>query len=305
MSRWVWLCTAAKAMSLTPEQAATRQVVICDELHHFTKGGGWGKSLHSLFPHVFHWFGCSGTYFRSGGDEMSLEAFLSEIVFRIGSAKLLELGRLVKTRVAFVPVVGPKVRGADPRRPGLWHHEYRNTLVAASALHMASAAGRRVLVLAAVKPQGQAITDAINAHAPWSKRGAWRFAEFLFRGRGGAGPRDSEFRRRLIGDFLEGRGPAVLVGTSLLGEGVDLPDADALVWARGGSAAVSYLQSLYRVCTASPGKSSALIIDFADRHHGRLLEASVERLKIAASDPVFQPQVLNDPTEIGPWAQGG
>lgn len=299
----LWLCTAAKAISLSPEVAAMREVVAADELHHYTKSGAWGQRLHELFPHVFHWYGASGTYRRSGGDGMALEAFLSGVVFEISSRELIQLGRLVPTRLAFLPFDGKVPRGTDPRREGLLLSPERNALVAAVALHLAQR-DRRVLIMVAYKQQGQQIAELINQNAPWSKRGEWRFGEFLFRGRGGSQVEaDLAFRRRLTGAFLEGRGPAVLLGTSLIGEGVDLPDADAVIWARGESAAVSYLQGLYRVCTAAPGKTEALAVDFADRQHPRLLEASRERLAIAYQDPTFEVQVLQHPEELAAWAQ--
>lgn len=299
----LWICTAAKAVSLTKEQAASRQIVACDELHHFTKGGTWGRVLHEIFAHVFHWFGASGTWFRSSGDDMALEAFLSGVVYSISSRELIALKRLVPTRVAFVPVVGPPLkRGEDPRKAGVLLHEHRNGLVAAAAIHLA-ATGRRVLVMVAVKEQGHRIAELINHHGASGTRSGWKFAEFLFRGRGGAqAARDLQLRRKLTAAFLDGSGPAVLIGTSLLGEGVDLPDADALVWARGESAAVSYLQGMYRVSTASPGKVESLAVDFSDRHNKKLLEASVERMRIAYADPTFRVSVLSSATDLAAWA---
>lgn len=298
---WIWICTAAKSRSIPVEAARTREVVACDELHHYTKAGSWGRELHKLFPHVFHWFGYSGTYFRSAGDDMSLEAFLGNVVSRISSADLLQRGRLVPTRVAFVPVQGPRIRrGLDPRRDGLFLHEHRNGLVAASALHLVQR-GHRVLVMVGLKEQGRRVADLLNHHGPGGKRGSWKFAEFLFAGRGGVAGADRRFRRGLTSAFLDGTGPAVLIGTSLIGEGVDLPDASALIWARGQSAAVSYLQGIYRVCTASEGKKEALVVDFMDSHDWKLKEASEERRKIAESDPVFQVTTLADAQELGPW----
>lgn len=302
---WIWVTTAAKATRLDAELAKTRAVIVCDELHHYTKGGTWGRALHKLFPHVFHWYGASGTYFRSAGDDMSLEAFLSGVVFRISSAELLALGRLVPTRVAFCPVEGPGIRrGGDHRKEGLIYHDHRNGLGAAAALHFAGS-GRRTLVFVAEKEQGRRVLEMVNKFGPGGTRRGWRYAEFLYRGRGHATDpdRDRVFRKRLIGDFLAGEGPAVLLGTSLLGEGVDLPDADAAVDLSGVSAIVSELQRKYRVCTAREGKIDAIVLDFADRHHPKLLENSIKRLGNVASDPVFRPEVLGSAADVGAWSR--
>lgn len=303
-AKFLWIGTAAAALDIPREYAQTRGVVFIDELHHFTSTGAWGRKLHRQFPHVFHWFGATGTPFRSGADGMDLEAFLSGVVFQITPAELVQRGILVPTRLAFLPVDGTLRRGLDHIVHGIREHDGRNALAAAAALHLASI-GRRVLVMASVKKQGNMIAAIVNHHGPRTRRGGYEYAEFLYRGRGGtATARDMEFRRKMIGAFLDGTGPAVLIGTSLLGEGVDLPDCDAIIWARGESAAVSYIQGMYRVSTAAPGKTSALAVDFADRHHPKLLEASLKRLQIAYSDPVFEVSNLRGPEHLAAWAAG-
>jgi superfamily II DNA or RNA helicase len=301
----VWLGTAAAVASIPKEIATSREVIVIDELHHTTKQGSWGRELHRLFPHVFHWYGASGTYFRSSGDDMALEAFLSGVVYSISGEELIARGRLVKTKLAFLPVVTERLkRGRDPRVDGIVRHDHRNALIASCALHLASL-GRRVLIMCAIKEQGNRIAEIVNHHGPRTKRGGHDFAEFLYRGRGGTqSAADMAFRRKMIAAFLDGSGPAVLIGTSLLGEGVDLPDCDAIIWASAQSAAVSYLQGMYRVSTAAPGKSTALAIDFADRHHPKLLEGSMKRLEIAYRDPVFDVSLLPGPEHLASWVAG-
>ena len=95
----------------------------------------------------------------------------------------------------------------------------------------------------------------------------------------------------------------MLIGTSLLGEGVDLPAADALVYARGESAEVSLIQNAYRVGTAVTGKGSAIIVDFADRHHRKLMLHSHERMNTYLDEPTFSVEVLQSSQQFGDWAR--
>jgi superfamily II DNA or RNA helicase len=105
----------------------------------------------------------------------------------------------------------------------------------------------------------------------------------------------------VIESFLEGREVKVLIGTSLLGEGVDLPSADALVYARGEKARVSLTQNAYRVGTATPGKTQALLVDFADRHNKHLMRHSLNRLEVYHAEDTFSVEVLQDPNGFLPW----
>jgi len=79
-----------------------------------------------------------------------------------------------------------------------------------------------------------------------------------------------------VQDFVDGKFN-VLVGTSVIGEGVDVPRAAALVYAGGGNEGVQMMQSYFRPLTAHEGKRVGLIYDFDDRHHRMLLRQSNAR----------------------------
>jgi superfamily II DNA or RNA helicase len=114
-------------------------------------------------------------------------------------------------------------------------------------------------------------------------------------------PRDVQVR--VISSFLDNQEVKILLGTSLLGEGVDLPNVDALVYARGEKAEVTLTQNAYRVCTAIPGKREAIIVDFADRHHRHLIAHSEERLECYYTEPAFDVTVLPEANSLGGWLQ--
>ena len=90
----------------------------------------------------------------------------------------------------------------------------------------------------------------------------------------------------------------IVIGTSLMAEGTDLPSADALVLARGGKGDVSLTQASFRVNTAVPGKKYGIIVDFSDRHCASLLKHSVERLKIYYNQPTFSIKVLENLNQL-------
>jgi superfamily II DNA or RNA helicase len=69
-----------------------------------------------------------------------------------------------------------------------------------------------------------------------------------------------------------------VIGSPVVGEGLDVPSADALIYAKAGKAKVTHVQDTFRVLTGQPGKRPAVIIDFADRHNTKLIDHAVERM---------------------------
>ena len=114
--------------------------------------------------------------------------------------------------------------------------------------------------------------------------------------------RPRRVQQGVIDSFLAGQEVKILIGTTILGEGVDLPAADALVYARAEKAEVSLTQAVYRVGTADGAKKAAIVVDFADRHHKHLLEHSLERLRLFYREPTFTLTILDDPGQLAGWA---
>jgi superfamily II DNA or RNA helicase len=295
------ICTTATAANLPQEVYSTREVLVIDEFHHAAS-----KSYHqSIFPkcdHIFYRFGMTGTYFRSGNDEMALHAFLSETIYKITASILIEKGHLVPTQVVFVPVEAPKLRGMPNNtyqgghgKYGIQEHRIRNQMVTWSTLFLANA-GKKVLILVGTKKQGQILLSMIRAMLVNPNPNA-NYAPVEFLSTDTARPR----QKKVIEAFLEEDMVKVLIGTSLLGEGVDLPTADVLVYAKGEKAEVSLTQNAYRVSTSLPGKTRALIVDFADRHHKKLLRHSQYRAAVYFHEPTFQVSVLDAARELPGW----
>jgi len=299
----VVVCTANTAAVLPQEFYNTRQMIVVDEWHH----GAAKTYTHEIFPkcdHIYYRYGMTGTFFRSGSDDMAMHGILSDTIYKVTSAELLRRGFLVPTHVAFLPIPEkPKVRGAGNSfnggfgRAGIHEHAYRNQLVAHAAL-LLHQLGRKVLILVGTKIQGREIAHILYQFLPEAPLGCrFKSVEFL------STDRDRTVQTDVIDSFLANQEVKILLGTSLLGEGVDLPDVDALVYARGEKAEVSLTQNAYRVCTAIHGKPNAIIVDFADRHHRRLMEHSQERLAVYYNEPTFSVSILDDVGQLAMWAQ--
>lgn len=137
--------------------------------------------------------------------------------------------------------------------------EYRNQLIVWCAAELARR-GKRVLVLCTEVRHVEALTTAIP-------------------GAVGVDGRDTPkglVRKAL--DDLEARRVPCVVGTSVIGEGVDVPAADAMVYAAGNRSKVKVIQDVFRILTADGSKSHGVLIDFADDHDDRSCTRAAERL---------------------------
>lgn len=259
------------------------------------------KNIFDRCDHIYYRYGMTGTFFRSGEDILSMHALLSTTIYKVSSMELLRRGYLVPTYVAFMPVIAPLLRNMDSTfqkghgKHGIQEHVGRNQLVSHCALELFKT-GRKVLILVGTKKQGRLIRDILLAFMPGSpEKAEFKSVEFV------STDTDRPKQGRILESFELGQEVKVLIGTSLLGEGVDLPSTDALVYARGEQAQVGLTQSIYRVCTAVEGKKNAIVIDFADRHNRKLMIHSKERLRVYYNEETFQVSVLQTVKDLNKW----
>ena len=300
------ICTAQSIARLPSEFWQSRQMLVCDEAHHYLGSTGWGKTMAEQAKHIAHRKGMSGTFFRSGDDELAMHAFLSKVAFRISSSELEASGHLVPAYSVFLEVAGPKVRagrGATYFAPnghgtlGISTHDARNDLVAYAAQKLMTT-GRTVLVLVGTKAQGYALRERLESVAgPRHPMCAHAPVEFV------STDRRPHQVAKVLDAFRQRQGVRILIGTSMVGEGTDLPVADALVYAAGGQAAVTLVQAWYRVITATEEKQYAVIVDFADLHHRKLAEHSRTRWQTMRKDSIFRPSFAQSVEQFDLWCQ--
>lgn len=295
------LATAATAKFLPPEFYQSRKVIAVDEWHH--GAAVTYKKIFSMCDHIYHRYGMTGTYFRSSGDDLAMHALISGTIYRATSQDMLRLGYLVPVRAVFLPIDAAKIPArsasffAHHGKHGIHEHQLRNQW-AAYAAYALFYKGRRVLVLVGTKAQGKILQEILVRTLPQAPGTAqFKAAEFI------STDCDRKRQANILRSFSAREEVKVLIGTSILGEGVDLPEVDALVYARGEKAEVSLTQSIYRVCTAIPGKTDAVLVDFADRHHRKLMEHALERLRVYYEEPIFQVEVVQDSQAFIGWLE--
>lgn len=299
----VTVATVQGAASLPPSFWQTRRLLVMDEVHHVLSNNKWGKTIAQLGKHITLRFGMSGTFFRSNGDDLAMHAFLADVAFKIDTQQLVDWGYLTPTFFGFIPVPG-KIRGADQSKfmghngfgtKGIHHYEPRQELAARATLELA-VRGYRTLVLVGTKKQGYDLQKRIAAQFPSAPLGCeFETVETI------STDRITTHQQGILESFRNGQEVRILIGTSIIGEGVDLPTADAMVFAAGGKASVQLTQAWFRVCTALPGKQASIILDFWDGQLAKLRKHSEQRHAIASQEPTFNVTVFQNAWDFIPW----
>lgn len=249
--------TPPTALSLPQEWWDTRELLIVDEYHRAAAESYF--KINVLARNAYHRIGLTGTYFRSGSDALALQALCSGLVHEIKVQDLVREGWLAQPRVKVISVPG-QVRASDHVKAheiGIAHHAPRNEKIVAMAQALANM-GQPTIVIVNRRKHAFELSQEIEGSVAV---------------RGG----DGDLVDSRLDDFRQGR-VQVLVGTSVLGEGVDLPNASVLIYAAGGSASVSVAQAYFRPLTKHEGKDVATIYDFADQHNKMLGRQSQRRL---------------------------
>lgn len=259
LSKHFVVTTPPTALSLPQEWWDTRELLIVDEYHRAAAESYF--KINALARNAYYRIGLTGTYFRSGDDALALQALCSGLVYEIKVEDMVRDGWLAQPRVCVIPVPG-HVRGRDwvkAHEIGIAHHRPRNEKIVMMAQTLANM-GRPTIVIVNRRKHAFELSQEIAGSVAV---------------RGG----DGDLVDSRLDDFRQGR-IQVLVGTSVLGEGVDLPNASTLIYAAGGSASVSVAQAYFRPLTKHEGKDTATIYDFADQHNETLARHSQKRLSM-------------------------
>lgn len=263
----VWVATPKTALQL---DLKSRAMLVIDEFHH--AAAKMYQDISKQCTHAFYRLGLTGTHFRADRKDMVMRAVLSRAVYSRSVGEMVAGGYLAPTKGVMVRTTGDQ--------PGLKtpDMEYRNQLICWAAQHLMTR-GKRVLILAKEIRH----VERLAAGIPGSRA---------------VDGRDSKAVRPALDD-LEARRIHCVVGTSVIGEGVDVPAADAMVYAAGARSRVKVVQDTFRILTASEGKQHGVLVDMADNHDETGIVRAAERLHYYR-DNGFDMQVV-DPTSVIAW----
>ena len=277
------LCTDGHVYNLEVEEFHTYVAngFVVHNCHHLT-GKVWHKVM--LDIDARYRLGLSATVFLDDSHEVErgavwLKACTGDVVYKVSTSRLVDEGHLLRPDVRLHRVTEPDLSDIDEwsqalKTEGVYMNDGRNQLISDLAVEHVGL-GRRTLVVSKSLKQVADLVARINA------------AGILCEPMIGSTP-DSK-RQKLIAKFIAGD-LLVIVGT-VFGEGVDIPECEAVINADAGRDKKATVQRM-RCLTPSPGKSGAYVDDFMDFTNPYLTRHSLERLKVYREEPAFKVRMI-------------
>jgi len=240
-------------------------MVLFDEVHRC------GRNTYSRFISdidVYYKFGMSGTpKHRDMIDLISLEASFGDILVKMDNKQLQEYGVSATPDIRMIVMPPTKDLGKKPTYMDVYEelivqNEERNNLICVLAQKNVEA-GRRVLILV------DRIAHGENVLAKLQELGVTK-SQFIY-------GEDSPAERRAALDNFELGNIEVLVSSTILNEGVNIPAIDCVIVAGAGKSPVKTVQRVGRALRTRIGKDKAYVIDFYDEYNKYLSAHSNKR----------------------------
>lgn len=266
------------------------QVVFVDECHNVSNNS-YLKVLNQC--NAYYRFGLSGTPLdRTDNSNLYIVGAFGPVIYKVSSSQLIEDGILVKPKIFFIPSenYSGEMRAYELNRCHKWQdvyyngivtNHYRNELITQMVEHLLTDWGRQnVLVLIREIKHGRILQEKFEKELMIS-------APFVH-----GGTNKTELQSHL-NQFKKGRIP-ILIASTILDEGIDLPNISSIVLACGGESTIRSIQRIGRGIRKTEGKEDVVIIDFMDDFHYILKRHSQKRMRTCMREPNFEVHDLRE-----------
>jgi len=257
------------------------RIVVIDECHH-SAAPTYVDLLKRISSAEFV-IGQSGTPFREDNTDLLMEAVLGPIAVKVSREDLVRKGILVQPKVRFYKL--PRMAGLERMHYQtvyaryITHSPLRNHLIA-NCVNEFVRREKSVIVTVSKKPHGRLIKKVLD---DMGVRSVLLYGDM----------KDKKERDDILKDLKAKR--ILVVISTLLDEGVDIPSLDAVIIAAGDKSVNKVLQRP-RCLTAYPGKKFGYIVDFLD-DAPYLREHSKKRLGVYERTPAFNRIDIKDLTD--------
>jgi superfamily II DNA or RNA helicase len=260
------------------------EFVIGEEAHE--AGGNQYYEVLTVCKNAHYRLALTATPFmrEDSEDNMRLMAAFGSIGIKISEKMLIDRGILAKPYFKFISGPRPPLLYRTSSWPkalkiGIVENEWRNNTIVHETLRAAKY-GLPTMILVQRKEHGKTLLKKLQA--------AGLSTQFIF------GEHEQDQREAALKALESGR-IKVLIGTTILDVGVDVPAVGLVILAGGGKAEVALRQRIGRgLREKKKGPNIAYIIDFADDHNKHLKGHALERRKIIQDTPGFAENILND-----------
>ena len=262
------------------------KVVIIDECHTLASDGLFSVVRYCTAPYRF---GLSGTPFKRGDkQDLKLIALTGEVCYKVTNKEMIEDGVSVPTHITFLDIEKPDLpTGLDYQTAyddGIVNNIYRNKLICTAAVEYYER-GKQTLIIVKKIDHGRILSDLLTVTKKFVPH------QFIH------GGLSTEEREEGIENFKGGI-TKILVSSSILDQGVDIPNIDVLIFASGGNSYIRAIQRVGRGLRLHDTKDRLTVIDFSDRTNKYLAKHSMERLQTYMKEECFTIDIVDTVEEL-------
>lgn len=247
--------------------------VFIDEFHH--SGSSSYTNLLPEIENIYYRFGFTGTFLRNDSKSLDMWGFLSTRLYSYPAWKATQEGFLTPLKVISYELWGKSSRS--------YQMEYDKNYCGGQELLdkileicQSIKKGESVLILVNKKDKsGKIIQEFLNLQGFSS--------QFI------SGDDSKEHINKTIENFND-KNIDILIGSSVIGEGIDIRATDHLIMCQGGKSEIVVVQAVGRVARLYPGKSNAVVHDFKFSNTKYLEKHYQKRMEIYEKNfnPEFQ-----------------
>ena len=268
----------------TKELLSRFEFVILEEAHEISGDGYYEILNHCVNAH--YRLALTATPFMKESDEsnMRLHAAVGGVGIKVSEKTLIDREILAKPYFKYLNVEKPPLlrkttQWASAYRIGIVENKNRNAAIIMEA-QRAVAHNLTVMILVQQKSHGNALNKALKANGIKS--------QFV------NGDHSQIERQTALTRLKKGK-LQVLIGSTILDVGVDVPSVGMIILAGAGKAEVALRQRIGRGLRAKKGSANvAFIVDFNDSDNKHLKEHAKLRRLIVESTPGFVEGILKE-----------
>lgn len=272
----------AKIRAATIKLLEMFELVVLEEAHE-ASGNSYFDIL-SFCKNAHYRLALTATPFMKGSDEanMRLMAVSGPIGIRISEKQLIDCGILAAPHFKYIDTPPPATLRRKTGWPGCYTigvtaNAARNAAIIKEAVR-ATHYGLPVMILVQRKDHGKLLEKVLRENGVRTA--------FIF------GDSDQSARKNAL-DCLSSGDYQILIGSTILDVGVDVPAIGMIILAGGGKAEVQLRQRIGRGLRAKKsGPNIALVVDFTDKGNDHLSRHSMQRRAIIEGTPGFSENLI-------------
>lgn len=262
------------------EQLTGYQCVIIDEFHHSGSATLRNLSL-KAWKNVYYRYGLTATPIRSLKEEkILLESVIAPVIYKLEYKTAVDKGYIVPLEAYYYKIPNVRLKGSSTN----WHSVYSELIVNRKDRN------EKIVDLIITLYEKKASTLVLVKQIEHGK-----ILQDMLKDRGYnipfANGQDMDSRIMILEFNL--REQPVLIGSSILGEGVDTKPCEWVIMAGGvGKSKIQAMQNVGRALRRFENKESGKVIFFADNSHKWMNAHHLEFCKIVKEEYGIKPCLL-------------